>query len=452
MSATHFDVIVIGTGPAASTVAENANEDGRRVAIVEAREFGGTCALRGCNPKKVYVNAADLIDRSRAANGKLIDAERLAINWPQLLSFKREFTDPVVEKSERSYLKKGMATFHGQASFDGPDAILVNNVRLTADRLFIGSGARPRPLDIPGGERAIHSDAFLELAEIPSRVVFIGGGYISMEFACVVARSGSEVTVLQQEEHVLSPFDADLVSQLVEYSARHGINIHTSSQVNAIESSGDAAMKVRYEQSGEEKWGEADLVVHGAGRIPNVCDLNLKAGEIEYSDRGITVDEFMRSVSNPRVYAAGDCADTGKPMLTPTANEEARIVAKNLFAESPSRRPDYGVIPQVAFTVPAIAAIGLSESEAKRSFDVDVRHADTSGWNSVRKSCQECSGYKVLVDKQTDRILGAHLLGPSAEETINLFALAMKHDLTATDLKSTLFAFPTFASDVRQMV
>ncbi|MCO8123199.1 NAD(P)/FAD-dependent oxidoreductase [Stieleria sp. TO1_6] len=452
MSNYQFDLIVIGTGPAASTVAKKCADDGKRVAIIESREFGGTCALRGCNPKKVYSNAGDLIDRVRGANGKLIESADAHLNWQALSDFKNQFTKSVPEIAEKSFKKRGIETFHGAGVFTGPNTVRVGEQELTGERIFIGVGARPRPLEIPGAENAILSDQFLELSEIPKQIVFIGGGYISMEFACVAARYGSNVTVLQRGDSVLKQFDRDLVAQLTEYSANHGLIIHTESDVKAIEMSDDLSMVVRYQTSGNPASLEARLVVHGAGRVPNLHGMNLEAGEVTYGKKGIEVDAFMRSVSNANVFAGGDCANSGKPALTPTANEEARIVVKNLFAEKPEHKPDYGIIPQVAFTVPVIASIGMSQVEAEQSHDVDVRYKDTSSWNSVRKSGQRCAGYKVLIDKNTDQILGAHLLGPAAEETINLFALAMKHGLTATDMKSTLFAYPTFGADVRLMI
>ena len=273
-----------------------------------------------------------------------------------------------------------------------------------------------------------------------------------MEFACVAARYGCSVTVLQRGAQVLKPFDADLVAQLVAYSAEHNVQVHVNATVTAIEASDGQSMSVKYETSQGTTSVPAALVVHGAGRVPNLRDMNLKVGEVDYADKGIKVNEYMQSVSNPIVYAAGDCADSGQPKLTPTANEEARVVAKNLFADEPTHRPDYGVIPQVAFTIPSIAALGMSQADAENLHDVDIRHKDISSWSSVRKAGQECAGYKILIDKKTDLLLGAHLLGPGSEETINLFALAMKHGLTATDVKSTLFAFPTFGSDIRQMV
>lgn len=452
MSELHYDLIVIGSGPSASTVAKKSCALGKRVAVIESREFGGTCALRGCNPKKVYTNAANLVDRARGARGKQVEFDRLRINWQELVAFKRQFTEPVVEKTEANYQKRGIATYSGAASFAGPDTVRVGGEELSADRIFVGVGAHPRPLEFPGGKRAIYSDEFLELSTLPERVVFIGGGYISMEFSGVAASYGCRVTVLQRGERVLKPFDPDLVSQLVAYSKNHSIDVQVNASVTAVEASDGESLIVKYETPQGTKSIPADLVVHGAGRVPNLHEMNLKAGEVDYTDKGIKVNEFMQSTSNPLVYAAGDCADSDQPRLTPTANEQARVVVKNLFASEPIHRPDYGIIPQVAFTVPSIAAIGLSQSEAQDSHAIDIRHEDTSSWGSVRKSGQRCAGYKVLVDKSSGLILGAHLLGPGAEEAINLFALAMKHGLTATDIKSTLFAFPTFAADIRRML
>lgn len=447
-----YDLIVIGTGPAAGTVAKKTAESGKSVAVIESRGYGGTCALRGCNPKKVYTNAGNLVSQARDANGKLATFSDPRIDWERLLAFKRQFTQPVVEKSEASFQKRGIKTFHGVASFSGTNTIKVGDVKLRGERIFVGTGTSPVPLEIDGGEHVTLSDAFMELATIPSHVTFIGGGYISMEFAHVVARFGSRVVVIDHHERPLKHFDPDLVDQLVEWSRKVGIEFVTDAKVTGVAAS-DSGLSVATDQNGNRQTIETQLVVHGAGRVPNISNLNLEAGDVDFSERGIAVDATMRSVSNPRVFAAGDCVNSGMPRLTPVANEEARVVVKNLFAEIPEKRPDYGAVPSVVFTSPCLAAVGLTQLEAKERYpEVEVLHEVTSKWSSIRKTGQECAAYKLLVDKQSDRILGAHLLGPAAEETINLFALAIKFDLTASDLKSTLFAYPTFAADVRQMV
>ncbi len=453
MSKHSYDLIVLGTGPAAGTVAKKIAEDGKSVAVVEAREFGGTCALRGCNPKKVYTNAGDLVDRARQADGKLGSFDNPSINWSALLSFKREFTEPVVEKSEASFQRRGIDTYHGTASFSGRNRIEVDGRILEADRIFIGTGGSPAKLNFDGEKHLTLSDEFLELADLPEHVTFVGGGYISMEFAHVVARYGRKVTVVDNNSRPLQHFDPDLVDQLVDWSRQKGIDFVLDAMVTGITKPDTGGFRVAYDQNGKSGTIETNLVVHGAGRTPNIAELNLSTGDVESSKKGIVVDKFMRSVSNPHVFGAGDCAASDLPRLTTVANEQARIVVKNLFADSISHEPDYGVVPAVVFTSPCIASVGMSESEARdKVSDCDVRHEDTSQWGTSRKYAQPCSAYKLLVDKSNDRIVGAHLLGPSAEETINLFAFAMKFGHTATDIKSTLFAFPTFASDVRRMV
>ena len=197
---------------------------------------------------------------------------------------------------------------------------------------------------------------------------------------------------------------------------------------------------------------EVDLAIHGAGRVPNTAGLDLEAAGVRFGPQGIEVNEFLQSVSNPAVYAAGDVAATDAPPLSPIAIEEGRILAQNLLNDE-QQKPDYGPVATVVFSVPALAAVGLGESEArKQGLQFATRSGDRSDDNSMKKVGAKHARYKVLVEEPSGRILGAHLLGPDAAETINLFALAIKYGITAPELKSTLLAFPTFTHDVRGMV
>lgn len=450
-----LDLIVIGSGPAASTVAKKTAESGKSVALVESRGFGGNCALRGCNPKKVYTTAANLIDRVRRADGKLGRFGPVSIDWPELQAFKSTFTDPVPESSVDSFHRRKIETVEGEAVFTGPGQLEAGGRQLEAHRFFIGVGAVPVPLAFPGSEHVVTSDAFFELREIPEHVTFVGGGFISLEFAHLVARCGSQVVIVDRNRRPLRQFDHDLVAQLMRWSSRIGVGLIPESDVTGIQKKAGTGFRVKISGGGRDQWIDTGLVVHGAGRKPALEGLGLEAAGVTYGDEGIDVDPYFRSISNPAVFAAGDCANTGMPRLTPVANEQARQVVQTLLSGTPSGKADYGIVPQVVFTSPCLAAVGLLEESpevAGLGDRVDIRFEDTSNWDSVRKSCQECAGYKLLVDRQSDRILGAHLLGPAAAETVNLFALAMKFGLTATNIKSTLFAFPTFASDVRRMV
>jgi len=445
-----FDVIAIGTGSAASSVASRCREAGWQVAIMDSRPFGGTCALRGCDPKKVLVGAAEAVDWIRRMKGKGIQAEKLQIDWPELMRFKRSFTEPVPQRREEGFAKAGIAALHGRARFTGPTTIQVGEEILEGRYVVIATGQVPADLQIPGAEHLTTSDQFLELSELPRKILFIGGGYIAFEFAHVAARTGSQVTVLHRGPRPLALFDPDLVDQLVERTRELGIDVQLETEAIAIEKSA-GQLFVRALASGETRTFETEMVVHAAGRVPEINGLNLDGAGIKWDKRGVLVNEFLQSVSNPTVYAAGDAASGGLP-LAPVASYEGQIVAANLIKGN-HQRPNYLGIPSAVFTIPPLANVGLSERFAReQNLKFRVKKEITSTWYSSRRVAETYSGYKVLVEEGTDRILGAHILGSEAGEVINLFALAIRSGIRATDLKHMLFAYPTSGSNMSRML
>jgi glutathione reductase (NADPH) len=445
-----FDVIAIGTGSAASTVASRCREAGWQVAIVDSRPFGGTCALRGCDPKKVLVGAAEAVDWIRRMKGKGIRAEKLQIDWPELMRFKRSFTDPVPKRREDGFAKAGIAAFHGRARFTGPTTVQVGEEILEGRFVVIAAGMLPADLKIPGTEHLTTSDQFLELHELPRRILFVGGGFIAFEFAHVAARAGTQVTVLHRGPRPLALFDPDLVDQLVERTRELGIDVHLGTEAIAIEEN-SAELIVQALASGKTRAFRAEMVVHAAGRVPEINDLNLDSAGIKWDKRGVLVNEFMQSISNPAVYAAGDAASGDLP-LAPVASYGGQIVAANLL-KGHHQRPNYLGIPSVVFTVPPLAAVGMSERGAReQNLKFTVKREMTSTWYSSRRVAETHSGYKVLVEEGTDRILGAHILGNEADEVINLFALAIRSGMPASDLKHMLFAYPTSGSNMSRML
>src|SRR5580704_1944038 len=446
-----FDMIAIGTGSAASSVASRCREAGWQVAIVDSRPFGGTCALRGCDPKKVLVGAAEAVDWIRRMNGKGIQAEKLQIDWPELMRFKRSFTEPVPQRRKEGFAKAGIAALHGRARFTGPTTVQVGEEILEGRYVVIATGEVPADLQIPGAEHLTTSDQFLELNELPRRILFIGGGYIAFEFAHVAACVGSQVTVLHRGPRPLALFDPDLVDQLVERTRELGIDVHLGTEAIGIEKS-SAQFLVRALASGGTSIFQTEMVVHAAGRVPEINDLNLDAVGIEWEKRGVRVNEFLQSVSIPGVYAAGDAAASGGAPLAPVASYEGSIVAANLLKGN-HQRPQYLGIPSVVFTIPPLAGVGLDERGAREQhLEFTVNQEMTSTWYSSRRVAETHSGYKVLVEQGTDRILGAHILGSEAAEVINLFALAIRSGMRATDLKHTLFAYPTSGSNLARML
>ncbi|MGH3949560.1 MAG: dihydrolipoyl dehydrogenase family protein [Pseudonocardiaceae bacterium] len=444
-----FDLVVLGTGAGASTVATKCRSAGWSVAIVDALPYGGTCALRGCDPKKVLVGAAEVVDAVRRFTGHGVSGDT-AIRWPELMLFKRTFTEPVPENRERALAEAGIATFHGRAHFVGATTVAADGAVLEAHHVHVATGAKPADLKLPGSEYLTTSDQFLELDALPTRILFVGGGYVSFELAHVAARAGARVTVVHRGQRPLERFDPDLVAMLVERTRHVGIDLRLGMPVETIEKT-DGGFRVTASSEGKAVTFTTDMVVHGAGRVPAIDELDLDTAGVEHDKRGIAVNEYMQSVSNPAVYAAGDAARGGLP-LTPVASFESHVAASNLL-DGNHLKIEYPPIPSVVFTLPPLASVGLREDEARaqgRRFRVN--HQRTSSWYSSRRVGEEFSGYKVLLEENSDRILGAHLLGPHADELINLFALAMRAGMTSRDLKQAIFAYPTVGSDMPHML
>ena len=444
-----FDLIVIGTGTAAQVGAERVRKAGLSVAVIDHRPFGGTCALRGCGPKKVLVSGAEAVDLARRMQRRGVAGD-VRINWNDLIAFKRTFTDPVPAKREKDFAKQGIHAFHGMARFIGLETVAVEGRPLKSRYILIASGARPVPLHFPGAEHAITSDAFMELEQLSERIVMIGGGYIAAEFSHIAARAGAKVTVLQRRERILPQFDLQLVGWLTERFSEIGIDVRAQSAVKAIEHSG-REYRVRTQIPQGEEVAVADLMVHSAGRAPDIDELNLPAANIAVENGRLWLNDYLQSVSNPMVYSAVDAAAKGPP-LTPVSSHDAKVVAANIL-EGNRHRPDYRGVPSVAFTLPPIAAVGLSEAAARQHTpNLRVNSAKVPDWYSARRVGESVYGYKTLIEEGSGRILGAHLVGPNADEVINLFGIAIRHDLTADDLRSTMFAYPTGASDIGYML
>ncbi|MFP5253559.1 MAG: dihydrolipoyl dehydrogenase family protein [Actinomycetes bacterium] len=446
-----YDLIVIGAGMAGVAAANKCADQGWDVAIVDALPYGGTCALRGCDPKKILRRGAEIIDSARLMRGKGIDDAALSINWSDLMKHKRGFSDPVPQNLERDLTSRGVDTLHGHARFTDENRIEIEGRPVEARRFLIATGARPRPLDFPGHEHLIDSTDFLNLEALPARVLFVGGGFISFEFAHIAARAGSSPVVVDRGARPLKGFDPDLVDLLLARSADVGIDVRTSAHITAVEST-DAGCRVTLDRAGATETVACDLVVHGAGRVPDLAALDLDAAGVDWGERGVTVSGHLQSTTNSGVYAAGDSADTPGLPLTPVAVFEGKVAASNMV-KGTTTVPDYAGVPTAVFTVPELTRVGLLEQEARDSgIDVAVRYNDTSGWYSNYRIGETTAAAKILVDRSSDRIVGAHLLGPEYGEIVNIIGLAMKLGLTTRQLKSMIAAYPSVGSDLGSML
>lgn len=444
-----YDIIILGGGNAGFGVSAVASEAGKSIAFVEQRDFGGTCPNRGCTPKKVLVAAAHALHEIETASAHHIEVSKAKLNWTKLIQREKDMISFIPDAMAGVAEKRG-DVYRGTAKFVGPNSIDVDGTVLTADNIVIATGSKTRPLPIPGAELMITSEDVLSEENQPGEVVFIGGGVIAMEFSHVYARAGTKVTILEVMPRLLPRVEADAVTAIQGESERIGISIKTGVKVKSVAKSGDR-LSVTYELDGTDHTIETDRVINGAGRIANVDGLDLDAGNVKHDRIAIDVDQYLRSTSNPSVWVAGDALVTS-PQLSPIASYEGKIVGENIV-NGATNTPDYTVIPSAIYTIPALSTVGLSEEEAnKKGLNVSVKTSDMREWFSGKSYAETVAFAKVLVDQDKDRIVGAHMVGHQAEELIHLFAMAMRHNIPASSLKEDMFAFPTFSSDIKNLI
>jgi glutathione reductase (NADPH) len=426
------------------------NHSGMSVAMIEPHDLGGTCPNRGCTPKKVLVGAGHALHEIERASVHHIAVGKPRLNWPALIDREKDPIKDIPINVARSMARRNVEVIKGHAVFAGPNAIRVGDRHLEAKQIVIATGSKPRLLPIPGAEHMITSDDMLSQRKLPGSVIFIGGGVISLEFGHVYARAGSAVTVLEALPQLLLSMDADAVARLNTESKRIGISLNTGVSVKRIEPA-NGRLRVIFTQEGTEHALEADRVVNGAGRIANVDTLDLTAGNVDHANGRIAIDRYLRSTSNPRVYVCGDAVPTSL-QLSPIATYEGDIVGRNIV-EGPKYTPDYEGMPTSVYTVPELAAVGLSEAAARqKGLPIAVHTNDMHKWFSARTYAETVAWSKIIVDQATDRILGAHFVGHAAQELINNFSMAIKFDITGGKIRENVYAYPTFSSDIKYML
>lgn len=363
----------------------------------------------------------------------------------------RGFTDRIPRSMERELTGNNVTCLHGTARFTGPRQIEIDGIAHEARHVLIATGARPRPLDFPGSEHLIDSTQFLELEALPERIVFVGGGYIAFEFAHLASRSGADCVIVDHGERPLRQFDPDLVGLLVDRTQRDGIAVHQGAEVAGVERIG-ASYRVSVNQEGTQSTLTADLVVHAAGRVADLHSLGLDAANVASGPSGVQVSDHLQSTTNPAVYAAGDAAQTPGEPLTPIAVIEGKVAASNLL-KGTRTVPDYAGIPSTVFTLPELNRVGMLEHEARsRGMDIDVRYTDTSGWYSNYRIGETTGAANIIIERRTNLVLGAHLLGHDYAELVNTVGLAIKLGLTTSQLGSAVATYPSTGSDLSSLL
>lgn len=448
-----FDVIVIGTGTAGQTAAFDLATEGYSVAIIECSDTpGGVCALRGCQAKKWFYEVSELAARSHHLQDIGVTAPP-QVDWQQILREKNKFTSEVPENTIKNIQGNGIIFIKGRAAFVDASTVIVNGRNYAARYYIIATGAAPVNLPIDGNEYMITSDDFLELKALPKRIAFIGGGFISFEFAHFAARLGSskgEIHILEAGDRVLSSFDGDMVRQLVQASEVEGIRTHTNITVVSIKKDGSSYTIVS--ESNDDL--EVDLVVNGAGRAPNIASLNLQAAGVKFSKKGITVARNMKT-SNDSIFAIGDCAESLQ--LARIADMEAHVAARTIIAAKEggvSAGIDYSATPAVLFTYPQLGMLGRTEEQLKEENIRYWKSYDTQlSWPTYRRVGLKYAAYKILVDEH-NHILGAHFLSDNTTGLLNTFKQAMidKTPITVLHENSIMSPYPSRESDIVYML
>ena len=448
-----YDIVVVGSGTSGQTAAFRLNERGLNVAVIEkADRPGGTCALAGCQPKKWFYETAEAIAKARHLEGKGIVASPEG-NWAQVLEQKKQFTSSIPEGTIQNFQTAGIKFVAGAATFLDDETLSVNGKRFQAKFFILATGAKPMQLPIEGKEHVINSDDFLDLDMLPPSICFIGGGFISFEFAHFAARLGStnqRLVILEVVDRPLGTFDAEMVELLVEASKDEGIEVRSGVEIKAIEKHAKGFL-IRTAQGPEF---ETDLVVHGAGRVPDLDTLGLNAAGIEYSERGIIVDQALRT-SNRHTFAVGDCAATIQ--LARVADKEAHVAAENILAEldlGQESAMDYRAVPAILFTYPQFGMVGHTEDFLRQDGQsYQKSFAKNLSWPTYQRVGLKHAAYKILTD-ENNLILGAHILSDQAAGLINTIKQAMLNETTVHELyqQTIVSPYPSRESDLSYML
>ena len=442
MSQFQFDLFVIGAGSAGVRAARMSAQYGARVAIAEDRYMGGTCVNVGCVPKKLFMYAAHFEELFRDATGfgwGWTSGHR-QFNWQQLIKNKDNEINRLNGIYENLLKSSGARIYEAHASLVDANTIEVGGEIVSARNILIATGGWPWVPEFAGSEYAITSNEIFHLKQLPARAVVVGGGYIAVEFASILNGLGVKANLVYRGDLFLRGFDHELRQNLAEEMTKKGITLSFNSEVTKItRNSNELSVHIK-----DKDTIECDLVLYATGRRPRTQGLGLSAAGVKCDDNGyVVVDEYFKTSAAP-IYAIGDVI--GGAELTPMALAQGMAVAKTLFGGKPSR-VDTQLIPTAAFSQPSLASVGLSEEEARKRGEITVFTAKFTQLKHTLAGNSEKTFIKLVVDKATDRVLGAHMLGPDAAEIIQGLAVAMQAGATKAHFDATLGIHPTAAEE-----
>jgi len=437
-----YDLFVIGAGSGGVRCARLSGSMGAKVAVAEERFMGGTCVNVGCVPKKLYVYGSHMHEDFELAQSYGWTTEGVKFSWQTLRDNKIKEINRL-NGIYRSLLNNaGCDVFESRAKVVGPNSVEVDGKTYTAQTILIATGGWPFTPDIPGIEHAITSNEFFDLDKLPERALVVGGGYIAIELACIFHNLGVDTTLSYRRDLFLRGFDDDVRLHLRDELLKKGLKILFNHNVTSIEKTDDQLLKVKDSQDNTAAY---DLVLYATGRMPNVAGLGLDTTAVELNSSGaVQVDENYKT-SEDSIYAVGDVTD--RVQLTPVALAEGMFVAHHLFGRG-GNSVNYDSIPTAVFTQPPIGTVGLSEQDARAlGFDVQVFKSEFAPMKYSFSSEKERSLMKLIVDAKTDRVLGAHMVGPDAGEIIQGIGIAVGMGATKAQFDQTIGIHPTSAEE-----
>jgi glutathione reductase (NADPH) len=439
-----YDLLVIGGGSGGVRAARMAAEFGARVGIVERDRFGGTCVLRGCVPKKLLSYAAHYREEFEDAAEFGWSMNHLELTWQKLAANMRQATQQLSDRYRDRLSLAGVDQLEGRATLVDAHTVSVDGRTVCAEYLLIATGSRPYLPDVPGVEHAITSDDAFELDVLPHHVLIVGGGYIAVEFASILQGLGAEVTLAYRGDQILRGFDDDLRRHLYHELVNKGILIRLNTDVEGIVRRDDGALIVRMKSDIPENFA-GPAVMCATGRVPNTDGLGLAEIGVALDARGgVRVDADQRT-NVASIYAVGDV--TNRVALTPVAIREGAAVAISLFGRTHTR-VDYDNIPTAVFCHPPVATVGLTETEAREKFDaVDTYQTRFRPLRHLVSERDAHSLIKLVVDRATQRVVGAHMVGADAPEIIQGMAIALRLGATKEDFDATIGLHPTSAEE-----
>lgn len=442
MPSHHYDLLVIGAGSAGVRAARIAAGHGARVAIVEEHQIGGTCVVRGCVPKKLLVYGAHFAEDIEDARRFGWQIDNAQFDWPTLRDNVLAEVGRLSGLYAQTLANHAVETLTGHARVSGAHAVQIEGKEVSARIILIATGARPRIPDIPGSGHGITSNDAFHLKALPGRILIAGGGYIANEFAGIFNEFGAKVTLAIRSDQILRGYDAQIRDRLLQITMAKGIQVLLNAPV----------VEIRQQENGltahmsRDRTVACDAVMFATGRVPNTQHLGLESAGVEIDESGaIRVDADNRTTC-PSIYAVGDV--TNRVQLTPVAIREGHAFADSVFGNKPSR-VDYDCIPSAVFSHPPLAGVGMTEAQARnRLGEVRVYTADFRPMKNVLANRDERALYKVVVDASTDRIVGAHMIGPDAPEIMQIMAVAVKAGLKKSQLDACVAIHPTMAEEL----